>query len=128
MAWVATATPPESRFLLVTPDGWANDKASEWFPVLAGRRSIATPQGYEWLPDRAFDRMMKLHDAAHECGYRTTRCLDEWQERGGEPFTHVYIPKHPWGQCCTTLLDSLAEDAGYGLVYDGPGATIYERR
>ena len=128
MRWVDEWTPAGSRFLLITPGGWATDKTAEWFPVLAGRVSVTTVQGFEWLPNHAFKRKLQAYDQAQECGYRTAACLDEWSVEAETAFTHVYVPKHPWGQCCYTLLTSLKADAGYELLYDGPGATVFARR
>jgi len=64
MAWVAHNTPATSRFMVLTDygrwrgrglglgidtaPGWGADRTSEWFPVLAARTSVATPQGYEF--------------------------------------------------------------------------------
>ncbi len=128
MRWVDEQTPSGSRFLLITGDNWATDKTSEWFPVLAARVSVATVQGFEWLPDHAFDRKLEAYDRAHECGYRTAACLTEWSTESETGFTHVYVPKQPGGQCCYTLVTSLKADAGYELLHDGPGATIFARR
>src|SRR5262245_28551346 len=54
MTWVSHNTPPDSRFLIVTAEGWPTDKTAEWFPVLAQRVSVDTVQGYEWVAGGAF--------------------------------------------------------------------------
>ena len=128
MQWVAYNTPPRSRFLILTGSGWPTDKTSEWFPVLASRQSVATVQGYEWLPNGAFDRQIDVYDQAQGCALRASVCIGAWSKEWGIPFTHLYVPKTPAGQCCTTLLFSVGDDPAYDLVYDGPGATIYTRR
>lgn len=49
MAWIRANTPPESRFILITPaEAWFFDRIAEWFPYLARRRSLTTAQGLEW--------------------------------------------------------------------------------
>src|SRR5205807_9507407 len=54
-AWMAANTPPGSQVIVVSGIGaWPDDMISEWFPALAERVSVATPQGYEWMPDKAF--------------------------------------------------------------------------
>ena len=128
MRWVAEETPPSSRFLVIPSTGWETAKTLEWFPVLADRVSLATVQGTEWLPSDAFTDRTDAYDALFECGYRVARCLDAWAAGTGMTFTHVYIPRPPAGQCCWTLLASLAEDPRYDLIYNGPGATIYVRQ
>jgi hypothetical protein len=55
MEWMKANTPPGSQVIVVSGIGaWPDDMISEWFPALAERVSVATPQGYEWMPDRAF--------------------------------------------------------------------------
>lgn len=45
MTWVSEHTPPSSIFLVASHGDWYRDRAAEWFPVLAGRESVATVQG-----------------------------------------------------------------------------------
>jgi hypothetical protein len=127
MQWVARESPPESRFLVVPDSGWETAKTAEWFPILAERVSVTTVQGSEWLEGNAFREHVEAHWSALECGYRTATCLDLWAWETGVDFTHVYIPRTPDGQCCWTLVNSLATDTRYQVVYAGPGATIFAR-
>ena len=128
MHWVARNTSPESRFFVVPEVGWPYDKVAEWFPVLAERQSVATVQGTEWLPNGAFARSVDLYRPAQACGGRTSDCLDRWVAVSGAPFTHVFIPRAPGGGCCRELSESLRADPRYALVFDGPGAEVFERR
>src|SRR5206468_2296442 len=66
-AWTSISTLPSSRFLLIVGQPWFLDRESEWFPVLARRESVATPQGYEWLPGGEFARRRESHDLAQAC-------------------------------------------------------------
>ena len=127
MAWVAAETSPASRFLLVPDTGWETAETIEWFPVLANRVSVDTVQGSEWLPGGVFSRKVAAYNDAFDCGFATTACL-EGLEKETPDFSHVYLRKSPRGQCCYTLMTSLHDDPDYQLVYDGPGATIFERR
>ncbi|MBI2761650.1 MAG: hypothetical protein HYX51_09525 [Chloroflexi bacterium] len=149
MAWIDTHTPSESSFLVVDGigwdviygsgagmdalTGWGLDRSSEWFPVLANRPSVATPQGYEWLPD--VQQAERLYYEAQKCAVRDAACLDAWVEQSGRSFTHVYIPKQPVPPasvrdpegCCWALRHALRTDSRYRTVYDGPGASVFER-
>ena len=49
MRWVAASTPADADFLVVAPAGVSAGSESEWFPVVANRRSLGTYQGLEWL-------------------------------------------------------------------------------
>jgi hypothetical protein len=129
LSWVADQAPPGSAFLLIPDGSWETAKTAEWFSVLTGHYSVATVQGTEWLSGNGFERMRATYDYAHECGYRTTVCLQELAKERGVQFSHVYIRKGDGGgQCCATLAGSLASDGAYALAYDGPGATVYELR
>jgi hypothetical protein len=125
MQWIAEQTPPESAFLVVPRSPWQVDKESEWFPVLAGRRSLATVQGTEWSTDGGFDTSVFVYDRAWDCGYQDTSCLTAWVETSGRQFTHVYVTYNGGLQCCTSLLESLENDPNYLKVYDGPGGTVF---
>ncbi len=134
MAWVAGHTPQDATFLVVTGDRlWGVDRSSEWFPVLAGRRSAATVQGTEWLPEFRDDTIRYV--ALQRCAAQGASCLAAWAEEEGVTFTDVYVAKRPGVDtssgstpCCTGLEDSLRHDPGYEVIYDGPGAVIFSLR
>lgn len=135
MSWVAKNTPAESRFVVVSGDAWAVDRTSEWFPVLAGRRSLATVQGYEWVADGGFMKQRRLYIDLQNCSNRDVECLRTWEAQYGARFDYVYIPhlvpripKTETEICCEQLRESLAEDERYTRVYEGPGASIFEKR
>ncbi len=127
MRWVTAESVPRSRFLLITGAGWPWDKTSEWFPALTGRVSVATVQGYEWLPDKGYERQSAIHAAAQACAGQDAACTERWINDTRISVTHVYVPKLRRGQCCWSLLGSLQQDPRYQLVYDGPGAVIFAR-
>jgi hypothetical protein len=150
MAWVANNTDASGQFLVVTGNGWdpirgyglgmdaftnwGIDRTVEWFPALANRVSLDTPQGYEWLPH--FDRIEHVYTEAQKCGERDASCLSDWSRETGRSFRYVYIPKAAGREigvgdaegCCWALRHALRSDPGYTTVYDGPGASVFERR
>lgn len=125
MEWVKEQTPADSTFLIITAEGWPTDKTSEWFPVLADRRSVATAQGYEWVPDGTFARRVWMHDQANGCAEADAACAVQWRTATGTTYDYLMISKPPYGQCCQRLRQSLNVDSHFRPVYDGPGATIY---
>lgn len=131
MAWVAGHTPPESRFLVLTGDHWPEDRSAEWFPVLAGRVSVATVQATEWLP--GFERRARGYVTLQRCARQDVACLERWAQQAGVAFSHVYVARRPAvargasGDCCSGLLSALFCDRGYRLLYDGPGAAVFGR-
>jgi hypothetical protein len=125
--WIARETPPDAAFLVVPDRSWQTDRLAEWFPVLTRRRSVATVQGSEWLPEGEFERRVKEYDSLKACIRGSAGCLDRWAARTGKRFTHVVVPwVEPW-PCCKSLVTSLASDSEWTLRYQGAGARIYER-
>ncbi len=136
MRWVAQHTPASSRFAIITGDAWFTDRTNEWFPALAERASVATPQGYEWLPPGAFRRQVERYKALQKCSDRNADCLAAWSAEQGAAYGYIYIPKlaprnyetaDP-DECCAALRAALRSDTHYSVVYDGPGATIFQLR
>lgn len=134
MGWVSVNTPADSRFLIVTQKKWPVDRAAEWFPALAQRQSLATVQGSEWLPDRAFNHNIDQYLDLQSCGLQLDGCLFDWEEQTGKHFDYVYVPqmdarldKNETGPCCLSLVESMKADPRFTLVFDGPGALIFRR-
>ena len=131
MSWVIRHTPPTSRFVIMVggaAGGWWADRVGEWFPVLARRVSVATVQGTEWLPAGTFEDREREYDRLQGCAVWGVTCLQEWAKSSGRPFTHVYIPKTLAFPCCAPLDSALRHNPTYRLLFDGPGASIYELR
>jgi hypothetical protein len=131
MSWVVSHTPPTSRFVIMVggaAGGWWADRVGEWFPVLARRVSVATVQGTEWLPAGTFERREREYDRLQGCAAWGARCLGQWARTTGRAYTHVYIPKTLAFPCCEPLDSALRHDPTYRLLFDGPGAAIYELR
>lgn len=129
MRWMAAHTDSSARVLVLTSGPWQTDKVSEWFPVLARRTSVATVQGSEWLPHRAFDTFIARQQRVASCAKRGTACLDSLRETPALRFTHVYVPNGAGVACCRPLLQALREDPRYEVIYDNAeGATVFARR
>jgi hypothetical protein len=128
MDWVERETSPDARFLIVSGTPWEIDRNSEWLPVLANRKSVATVQGYEWRPIGEFAKKKREYVNLQGCAGWTSQCLQDWARRTGQRFTHVYIPKSPDRPCCNLLRYSLDRDPAYRLIYDGSGAALFVRR
>ncbi len=128
MRWVSVHTDTTDRFLVLTMVPWEIDKVSEWFPALAGRVSVATVQGTEWLPRGEFDRAIRRQRRLAACATATTVCLDSLRGDPALRFTRVYVPNGATVRCCRPLLASLLADPRYRVVYYGEGATIFAFR
>jgi len=131
MSWIVRHTAPTSRFVIVVggaAGGWWADRVGEWFPVLARRVSVGTVQGTEWLPAGTFENREREYDRLQGCAVWGVTCLEQWARTSGRPYTHVYIPKTLAYPCCGPLDSALRHDPAYRLLFDGPGAAIYEAR
>jgi hypothetical protein len=124
MQWVNQNTSGDTRFLIPTDEVWGFDDVSEWFPAIADRSSIGTVQGSEWLGSAGFDAQLERQVAIQNCVGHTASCYAAIGENAA-----LFIPKGKLNglfspsDCCPALRFTLS-DAGYRVVYDGPGATI----
>jgi len=141
MEWIANETPEDSRFIVVTDSfRWAEDRTAEWFPALAERPSVATPQGYEWLSELPFASVEERYEELARCGHQSVSCLTEWSEAHSVAFTHVYLAgsshrgvdedtpptQQRLAACCDVLAASLAAASDYRLLRDEGDVLIYE--
>jgi hypothetical protein len=134
MAWIADNAPPSANFVVVTGNFWFVDSASEWFPVLAGHRSLATLQGYEWLGnDRWLDQADRFY-ALQTCAHEGARCFAKWTATNHAQDAWVYAPSAaadslpPASECCKGFREALEDTAAYELVYSGPGGDVFRPR
>ncbi len=128
MAWAAASTAPAARFVVLSGDPWSIDRSSEWFPVLAQRVSIATPQGTEWLPERQFATRLAQHTELQKCAVDGLDCIAEWARANERPYDLIYVADRRTGKCCATLRAALETDPRYTMVYGSPGAAIFAPR
>lgn len=130
LRWVAVHTPPESTFLVISPKrGWEEDYVAEWFPVLAQRKSVLTPQGAEWLPGQVHGQRVCLHSHLKDDSLREVGALERWARQYQVHFSHVYVSKAPHGSVdVEPLRRSLVASPEYSVLYDGPGGTVLARR
>lgn len=133
MGWVAQNTPQSARFVVLTPVpswAWFLDPVSEWFPALAGRHNMLTIQAYEWVP--GFSRRIASIEQVKRCGLADLVCLEDALESQGMEPEYLYLSK-PFqiepdsASCCALLTASLASSPDYQLVYDGPGAAVWQK-
>jgi hypothetical protein len=125
MQWVSANTPNDSKFLVLHSANWfGEDPASEWFPALTGRVSLATVQGYEWLPGLQFHGRQAPFKALQACAVEEASCLVGWMEQTGHSASHVYLGDG----CCGPLERSLRASPDFRPVYDGARAVIFARR
>jgi len=131
MEWVRENSDRSAQFAIISGRTWENDYLSEWFPVLAGRTSLATVQGAEWTGIQAFLDRLAMHRQLQACAVRTATCVDDWIAGWAIEPVYILVPKgRLYGpssplDCCPALRETLSASDRYRLVYDGPGASIF---
>jgi hypothetical protein len=134
MEWVRVEVEPETRFIVAAVVAWGGDEVSEWFPAVAGRQSVATVQGSEWLGRDSFQAQRDRHREVLHCTPRTDQCMAEWAASAGLADAWLFVPKGQMngplspGDCCPALRQTVQDSTNYEVVYDGPGATIARPR
>jgi hypothetical protein len=125
-AWVRQNTPEDANFILVTGQLPFRDAWSEWFPVLAERRSQATIFGYEWVIRDNFRSRIDAYNGLQACRREDASCLDEWSRQFGETFAYVLIRQGPEsGPYALSIF--LTQNMSYEKVFDNGQTTIYHR-
>lgn len=113
MAWVAAETESGATFAVIPAHSWWADAASEWFPTLGERRSVATPHGYEWVRGE-FQHREWLHWRLSRCAGSDVDCIELALAKGKAAATHVYVP----AGCCEAVKESLRSSGEYEVLYD----------
>ncbi len=132
MAWIASETPPDERFLVLASTwSWEEDMVGEWFPVLAQRPSTITPQGAEWLPadDHAHRVCMFVKLRSMGLSGAGLSALDAWASERGVEYSAIYISKQPRGGTdWSSLIQSAADAPMYDVLLDTPDAAVLQRK
>ncbi|MGH2632147.1 MAG: hypothetical protein ACRDG3_01950 [Tepidiformaceae bacterium] len=145
MTWVSQNTPPDASFVVVSgQDQWSRDATAEWFPALAGRRSVGTVQATEWLGSSAFVSQQRAAAKLQQCAFEDEQCLESWLEQhptllaaAPSPAVapqYVYVgidiyadPTGSFEPCCGGLLQSLSHSNVYTKVFENDGAAVFKR-
>ena len=143
MEWVRDPanTPADSRFLVVSAFNtkWGADYVAEWFPALADRRSVSTPQGAEWLPPPAYEELVRRYKVLNE-SLDTVEALDAALDELGIEISHVLVAKPdadparlgrtfpPVVRDTGPIVRMLSRSTRYERVYDGDGAVVFRVR
>lgn len=127
MTWVAEETDPGATFVVVSGRYWALDAESEWFPVLADRRNLATVQGHEWLED--FEQQRERASTLPQCvATEDLACIEQWIEQAGDVdylFLTVNLVAETAGlECCHQLADQIGTIHDTDVVYRSAAVII----
>lgn len=125
MAWIATFSPRDAVFLVVAPAGISAGSESEWFPVLARRRSLATYQGLEWVAQPPGPSPWEKYNRLQACGVRDVTCIEDWARTYTRAsFDYVYVRERG----TESLRTSLTASRDFSLAYHAAEVWVFARR
>jgi hypothetical protein len=127
--WAREHTPNASRFILITQADPLNDATSEWFPAIAGRTSMVTVFGREWINDGGFAGNMQNYRDLQKCMLEGMTCLNNWIKETGTDFTHIYIRKIQGKSTNPAILsEELGRASDYQALYKSKEIDIFEKK
>ncbi|MBV9544043.1 MAG: hypothetical protein JOY61_06670, partial [Chloroflexi bacterium] len=109
---------------------WEQDMAGEWFPVLANRPSVLTPQGSEWLGARLYARKICLFQNIRDvAGWQNGIAdLEAWASERGVTYTDLYVSRAARGPVNWSAMLSSAERSGnYSVLVDNSDVAVLHR-
>ena len=132
MEWVRQNAPADARFVVLSGAGDPfADSTAEWFPVVAGRASVNTLQGREWLLGSSFIPFLNSLTVLENCVNQPPNCVEGWSKSSGQAFEFIYIEDvrdDPDTSSSKVLVYELRQDKGYELVFENQGVVIFERK
>ncbi len=128
MEWIANNIPHQSHFVVLTGETEVfADAVSEWFPVLGKSFSIATVQGYEWLPDRILQTKMNEYYELQKCMNRDYMCVEEWGAEMNRKFDYVLVSQNGLSTSGNPVVTSLMESVAYQALYQEGDVAIFKK-
>jgi hypothetical protein len=128
MRFIAENTPRGARFVALAPQAWFEADSVEWFPLLADRQSLTTPQGLEWISSTEF---LAVCEDTYELSALVRReqatgnsdALVEYVERRFKEFEYVVI----FANNVDKGVGGFFKTGRYDLVYAKSGVLIFYR-
>lgn len=125
MNWIHNNTPPNSQFVVVSNRNALADPASDWFPALTDRTSLATVFGYEWINGNQFEGRIQKYTALQNCINQDATCLDAWMQKYRIAYQYIFITHSP--SDIPPLGRNLLQSNHYQLAYQTTDALLLER-
>lgn len=136
MQWVRQNTPAEARFVVLTGSRSVScDSVPEWFPALAGRKSLFTVQGTEWTLGKDFGDFVQKAGAVQACVSDSVNCVLDLTK--SVEYDFIYVSKTlrvdncqplPYPQTFPFFVEALRSNPGFDVVYETNGAIVYRSR
>ena len=122
MNWLASNTPEDSSFAVVSGAPWFSDVYGEWLPALSGRRSMATVQGFEWKGRSLWDRRTAAYDQLQQCTKTDATCVARWMKANGTSKDgYVYVADN---DLSSALMESVKASPEFDVVHAGDDGVV----
>ena len=89
--------------------------------------SIATIQGYEWMPGKLFQTKLNEYYALQTCMNKTYTCVEEWGSEMNHDFDYVLVSQNGLSDSKNSVVTSLMESTNYQLVYQEADIAIFKK-
>jgi hypothetical protein len=127
MEWTAQNTSPDSQFVILTGNLWSIDQLSEWFPALSSRKSTATVQGSEFLPDHTYTKLIDRYEKLQQCYTQNFSCIFTWASEYNIALSYMVVSKNDINDTDNSAdIYSMIQSNQLRLVFDNPGVSIYQ--
>jgi hypothetical protein len=127
MVWIRENTDKADRMMHLPPKSdfqdWWNDYFGEWMPVLTERHSVATVQGYEWLPGE-FSQRIEQYISLRSCTDQGVDCVEEWVKTYDNEFDYLLLSRN---QHSIIIIDDFLDAPAYQTVYENDDVIIFLR-
>jgi hypothetical protein len=127
MIWIRDKTGKDAILMHLPPNSsyqdWWNDYIGEWLPAIARRHSLATVQGYEWVPGSFIERVEK-YGALRKCTTQGVACVENWLINYDHRVNYLLLSKrqHP-----LIILDDFRKSNELKTVFNNADVMIFER-
>ncbi|HEY3311188.1 MAG TPA: hypothetical protein VGK00_06060 [Anaerolineales bacterium] len=130
--WIRSNLQTDGRFAVITGDQPLSDPVAEWFPALTRQMSVATVQGYEWVPGEVFNDVLLRSYRLQLCAWQDAICINDWRTNSGLDFDYVFLDKArirklqglDSGQ--VLLQKSMTEAAGFKNLHETEDVALFQ--
>jgi hypothetical protein len=127
MIWIRENTEDNAALMHLPPSSsfqdWWNDYFGEWMPAITQRHSVATVQGYEWLPG-GFGQRIEQYHALRSCTGAGVDCVESWVITYDNKADYLLLSKRQHSQL---LINDFLGTSEYLEVYENEDVLILQR-
>ena len=89
--------------------------------------SLATIQGYEWMPGKLFQTKLNEYYTLQACMNKTYTCIEQWGTEMHHDFDYVLVSQNGLSTSKNSVMTSLVESKTYQPVYQEADMAIFKK-